>query len=188
MALCYKRLVASTGFQAIPALNHLEGMLTSFAAASTGQSENSLVGAVQKPAARVQHTGVVGFLQAFLILQQGLTALYDVKQAAQVQQLVVPAKHIKPASSCCPSAMCVQNTLFATPSSAHYVKLLHHLRFCCTTSCQLYACGVWNSFPRVLMRCLQTLVTSGNEYNYIDMAQIVVQPSASDMIHCFPRC
>lgn len=160
-------------------------MLTSSAAASTGQSENSLVGAVQKPAALVQHTGVVGFLQAFLNLQEGLTALYDVKQAAQVQQLVVPAKHICQASifMLLKCHVCTEHSLFATP---HYVKLLHDLHFCCTTKRQLYACGVWNSFPTVSMWCLQSLITSGNFHNYVDMAQIVVQPSASDMAHCFP--
>lgn len=63
-------------------------MLTSLAPAITALSsteENSLTGTIQKPSAVVQHKGVVGFLQAFLTLQQGLATFHNSKQAAQVR-------------------------------------------------------------------------------------------------------
>lgn len=64
-------------------------MLNSLAPASTessGNDENSLAGPMQKPTALVQHKGVVGFLQAFLKLQQALGAFNEGKQAEQVKQ------------------------------------------------------------------------------------------------------
>lgn len=77
--------VPNAGFQSIPALDHLEGMLNSFAPAhASSLDENSMAGNPQKPAALVQHKGAVGFLQAFLKLQQGLSAFNKQQQAHQV--------------------------------------------------------------------------------------------------------
>lgn len=96
-------LLPNAGFQSVPALEHLEGMLNSFAPAHAEASsldENSMAGNLQKPAALVQHKGAVGFLQAFLKLQQGLSAFNNKQEAHQVQlNLTCPSHSPQPVSA-----------------------------------------------------------------------------------------
>lgn len=76
------------GFQAIPTLSPLEGMLNSLAPADStdhSQGENYDHQGVQKPVAVVHHRGALGFLQAFLKLQQRLAAFQAAREPEQVR-------------------------------------------------------------------------------------------------------
>lgn len=84
----------SAGFQPIPALQNLEGLLNSLA---PGEAPANLAAPLQpqqqsKADSCVQHRGSLGFLQGFLKLQQALTCVAEAKDHRQVQSAAVSVR------------------------------------------------------------------------------------------------
>lgn len=82
----------NTGFQPIPALENLEGLLNSLA---PGKAPANTAAPLQPQQQRkadncVQHRGSLGFLQGFLKLQKALTCVTEAKDHRQVR-LTYPA-------------------------------------------------------------------------------------------------
>ena len=85
-ALHMNAAATNAGFQPIPALQNLEGLLNSLA---PGEAPANLAAPLQpqqqsKADSCVQHRGSLGFLQGFLKLQQALTCVAEAKDHRQV--------------------------------------------------------------------------------------------------------
>ena len=81
-----KAAAKNAGFQPIPALKNLEGLLNSLA---PGEAPVNLAAPLQphqqgKADNGVQHRGSLGFLQGFLKLQKALTCVPEAKNHGQV--------------------------------------------------------------------------------------------------------
>ena len=71
------------GFQPIPALASLEGLLNSLASDSTSDENTASVRQSPEAQRAVQHRGTLGFLQGFLKLQQAMQAVADAHDQSQ---------------------------------------------------------------------------------------------------------
>ena len=91
----WKAAATNAGFQPIPALANLEGLLNSLA---PGETPANLAAPLQphqqgKADSCVQHRGSLGFLQGFLKLQKALKCVAEAKDHRQVC-LTYPALHM----------------------------------------------------------------------------------------------
>ena len=81
-----KAAATNAGFQPIPALEYLEGLLTSLA---PGEAPANLAAPLQphqqgRADNCVQHRGSLGFLQGFLKLQKAMTCVTEAQDHRQV--------------------------------------------------------------------------------------------------------
>lgn len=82
--LAFQQTVLSpAGFQPIPALASLEGLLNSLASDSTTDETTASPQHSPKAQKAVQHRGTLGFLQGFLKLQQAMQAATDAQNQSQ---------------------------------------------------------------------------------------------------------
>ena len=86
-ALHLKAAATNAGFQPIPALENLEGLLNSLAPGETPANPAA-------PLQCVQHRGSLGFLQGFLKLQKAMTCVTEAKDHRQVC-LTYPALYMQ---------------------------------------------------------------------------------------------
>ena len=85
-ALHLKAAATNAGFQPIPALENLEGLLNSLAPAEApaNMAEPLQSHQQRKADSCLQHRGSLGFLQGFLKLQKAMTCMTEAKDHRQV--------------------------------------------------------------------------------------------------------
>ncbi|KAL3157295.1 hypothetical protein ABBQ38_001525 [Trebouxia sp. C0009 RCD-2024] len=76
----------TTGFQAIPALANLEGLLNSLASPSDADENAVPLPQQAKAPSSVQQRGTLGFLQGFLKLQQAMQHVQSAQDQSQLQE------------------------------------------------------------------------------------------------------